>query len=514
MWGATDYIQSVTYKGVEMLRAGTVQQGSAHVYIYYLPNPAPGTNPISIAFTGGFNAYSGGAISFTDVDQLRPIRLVSSCSNFAQIAQVGAGIVNYSNTGLATGTNYSYRVRGYNLGGDSSYSNTATANTSTPPLAAPLNLAATTISTTEIDLTWTDNSGNEDGFKIERCQGSGCTNFAEIDQVSAGVVSYSNTGLTSGATYIYRVRAFNAGGNSAYSNTSSATTSVTAPAAPLNLSASTLSSTRIDLTWTDNSNNEDGFKIERCQGSGCTNFTQIDQVAAGIISYSNTGLTSGMTYTYRLRAFNGGGDSSYSNTASATTSTPPPAAPLNLAATAVSSTGIDLTWTDNSSNEDGFKIERCQGSGCTNFAQIDQVGSGIVNYSNTGLATGTNYSYRVRAYNVGGDSSYSNSASATTSAPPPAPPAAPLNLVATTVSSTRIDLTWTDNSSNEDGFQIERSTDGSTFTQIATVGANVTTYSNTGITCTVFYYYRVRAYNAIGNSAYSNTVKRKVPQCR
>ncbi|HEY9502441.1 MAG TPA: fibronectin type III domain-containing protein, partial [Pyrinomonadaceae bacterium] len=67
---------------------------------------------------------------------------------------------------------------------------------------------------------------------------------------------------------------------------------------------------------------------------------------------------------------------------------------------------------------------------------------------------------------------------------------------------------------NEDGFQIERSTDGSTFTQIATVGANVTTYSNTGITCTVFYYYRVRAYNAVGNSAYSNTVKRKVPQCR
>lgn len=93
-------------------------------------------------------------------------------------------------------------------------------------------------------------------------------------------------------------------------------------------------------------------------------------------------------------------------------------------------------------------------------------------------------------------------------------PATPTNLAATAVSSTRIDLAWTDNSSNEDGFRIERSPDGVTFTQIATVAANVTGYSNTGLTCSTFYQYRVRAYNAVGNSAYSNTVKRKTSQCR
>lgn len=96
----------------------------------------------------------------------------------------------------------------------------------------------------------------------------------------------------------------------------------------------------------------------------------------------------------------------------------------------------------------------------------------------------------------------------------PAVPAAPTNLTATAVSQTRIDLKWTDTSNNEDGFKIERSLGGITFTEIATVGANTTAYSNTGLTCNTFYQYRVRAYNSNGNSAYSNTVKRKTSQCR
>lgn len=100
------------------------------------------------------------------------------------------------------------------------------------------------------------------------------------------------------------------------------------------------------------------------------------------------------------------------------------------------------------------------------------------------------------------------------SAAPPTALAAPSNLIATAVSGTRIDLTWTDNSNNENGFKIERSPDGLTFTEIATVGANVTTYSNTGLTCATFYQYRVRAYNANGNSAYSNTVKRRTALCK
>jgi Fibronectin type III domain. len=83
---------------------------------------------------------------------------------------------------------------------------------------------------------------------------------------------------------------------------------------------------------------------------------------------------------------------------------------------------------------------------------------------------------------------------------------APSNLIATAVSSSEIDLSWTDNSDNETEFKIERSTDaGVTFTEIATVGADVTTYPDTGLTPLTTYSYRVRASNSAGDSAYSNT---------
>jgi subtilisin family serine protease len=95
-----------------------------------------------------------------------------------------------------------------------------------------------------------------------------------------------------------------------------------APAAPGDLVATAVSASRIDLTWSDNSSNEDGFEIERCEGIGCGNFGRIAQPAAGAISYSDTGRTSGTTYQYRVRAFNAGGASGYSGTASATTPVP------------------------------------------------------------------------------------------------------------------------------------------------------------------------------------------------
>lgn len=93
----------------------------------------------------------------------------------------------------------------------------------------------------------------------------------------------------------------------------------TPPAAPTNLAGAAASRTRINLTWTDNANNETGFKIERCTGSSCTNFTQIATVGADVTSYGNTGLKRNTAYRYRVRATNGGGDSAYSNIVTVTT---------------------------------------------------------------------------------------------------------------------------------------------------------------------------------------------------
>jgi hypothetical protein len=180
------------------------------------------------------------------------------------------------------------------------------------------------------------------------------------------------------------------------------------------LQATAKSSAKINLTWTDNAANETGFKIERKLSSAVI-YTQIATVGANVTSYSSTGLTENTAYSYRVRAFNTGGNSLYSNTAVDTTLPKPPGVPSGLTATAVSSSQINLAWTDTTNNETLFKIERKVGVAGT-YSQIATVGANITSFSNTtGLSPNTTYFYRVRASNTGGNSGYSNEANATTS---------------------------------------------------------------------------------------------------
>ncbi len=187
------------------------------------------------------------------------------------------------------------------------------------------------------------------------------------------------------------------------------------PAAPSNLVATTFSSSQINLSWTDNANNENGFKVE--QSTDGTTFTQVALLGSNAVSYSATGLSASTTYFYRVASFNDAGNSQFSNTANATTSPAPPAlpaAPSGLTATAVSRTQINLSWADNSGNETGFKIERCKNANCTNYVEISQVGANVTTFADTGLTKNTTYRYRVRAFNAGGNSGYSNAVSAKT----------------------------------------------------------------------------------------------------
>lgn len=176
-----------------------------------------------------------------------------------------------------------------------------------------------------------------------------------------------------------------------------------------------------------------------------------------------------------------------------------PKAPTALTATAASATQINLAWTDNATDETGFELER-SADGQT-FTKLTDLGPNVKTYQHTGLAPATRYFYRVLAKNASGKSAYSNIANATTLQ---VAPAAPSNLTATAVSISQIDLKWTDNANNETGYQVERSPNGTSFTKIADLPANATTYQSTGLTPATTYYYRVRAVNAIGPSAYSN----------
>lgn len=283
--------------------------------------------------------------------------------------------------------------------------------------------------------------------------------------------------------------------------------------APSNLSATTISQTRIDLSWTDNATNEDGFKIERSSIGSSGPFMQIASTTANAVSYSDTSLVAATTYWYRVFAFNSGGDSNYSNVASSTTLANSPTVTTN-AATSITTSSATL---NGSANPNGALTTGWFRYGVTNPGNCDDtfgtrvpvsggtnLGSGIssVAYSNSasGLSAGTTYYYCAIASNSGG-TGFGGIVSFMTT---PNRPTAPSNLTATTSSSNAI-LNWTDNSSNEDGFKVERHNIATTtFSEIVSVGANITTYTDPGLSANT-YTYRVRAFNTGGFSAYSNT---------
>ncbi|HJS17828.1 MAG TPA: fibronectin type III domain-containing protein [Anaerolineales bacterium] len=285
--------------------------------------------------------------------------------------------------------------------------------------ASPTNLSGLVGSTGGpfVNLYFTDNASNEFWVDVERCTGAGCTNFARVGQtLGENATGFKDTTVAQGVTYTYRVRAVGFMGLSGYSNTVQVSlASPSLPTAPGNLTAA-MNGVNVVLNWQDNSTNEIDFYVERCQGVNCTNFIGLGTSGgANIATWTDYNASAGQSYSYRVRAWNSDGFSNYSNTATiitpgGTPATPP--APSSLAAQTFSHSQIHLTWTNNTSNQDGVIIERCRGANCNNFSQIAIVSG--ASYTDTGLLANTTYRYRVRAYNSAGNSPYSNVASAKT----------------------------------------------------------------------------------------------------
>lgn len=172
-----------------------------------------------------------------------------------------------------------------------------------------------------------------------------------------------------------------------------------------------------------------------------------------------------------------------------------PAAPSDLVAQASlpGDLAISLTWTDNSTNETTWEIERCIGAGCTDFTLLATRDATIWGpwYNDIGLAETTTYSYRVRAVNTNGPSAYSNVASATTSY---ARPDGIITMLTGTFTNGTTVITWSESSTNETRFDIERYEVGSgetAFTVIASVGPDTTSYADATALRGTSYWYRV-----------------------
>ncbi len=398
------------------------------------------------------------------------------------IEELNSNTTSYVDTGLTGGKDYTYRVSSFNEAGESG--TTASLSTTTPVevSSAPRNLSGTVRSPTEIRLTWNDTSGNESGFRIYR-------NGKRITEVGPNTTSYVDTGLNENTSYTYRVASYNEAGESSMSSGLELETPLEIPSSPGSLRTETLSPSSIKLTWNDNSNNEQGFRIYR-------NGSRIATVGANITTYTDTGVEEGRSYSYRVASFNESGESSLSGSRSLTTPLRVPGAPDSLSAKSLSPTRIRLLWNDNSNNEDGFRIYR-------NGTEIATVGANVTSYTDTGLKGNANYTYRVSAYNDGQESSLSSSLSTTT---PVEVSSAPRNLSGTVRSPTEIRLTWNDTSGNESGFRIYRN--GKRITE---VGPNTTSYVDTGLNENTSYTYRVASYNEAGESSMSSGLELETP---
>jgi hypothetical protein len=282
-----------------------------------------------------------------------------------------------------------------------------------PCAAAPSGLTAGYNTTSnQVTLTWTDNSNSpqEDSFIIQRqVNGSSWNNnYATAGQ---NVTTFTET-LTADGTYNYRVAVYmtdNGQGSpctSSPSNTVTVVRSTTPPAAPSNLQGALIGDNHIQLTWTDNSNNEQVFVLERSiDGGGFTVLS--DTIAQNAISYTDETVTAPHTYRYRLAARNSYGDSGYSNTATIEVALLVPAAPSNLQCSLTGGNDVPLTWTDNSSNEQVFVVERSTDSG--GFITLAAaLAANTQTYTDQDVVTGHTYGYRIKARNINGDSGYSN----------------------------------------------------------------------------------------------------------
>jgi fibronectin type 3 domain-containing protein len=204
-------------------------------------------------------------------------------------------------------------------------------------------------------------------------------------------------------------------------------------------------------------------------------------------------------YHFRVYAFNSLGSSMPAD-AVAVTTLALPVAPSALTATAILASQIKLSWTDNAADETGYRIER-KAADSTLWVGVTTVKADVVSYTNIGLSAEKEYAYRVRAVRGTDYSLYSNEASATTLTLPAAPGA----LTATAILASQIKLSWTDNAADETGYRIERKTGaGGTWVALTTVKADVTTYTNGGLSAEGTYYYRVRTVRSVDYSLYSN----------
>ena len=450
-------------------------------------------------------------------------------------ALAGGALVNipqnttsYVNSGLAPNTAVSYRVSAANIKGQSGFTNTIDTVTNSAPTVSGLTAAAA-LTADSVTLNWslTDlaNPINQGvtGYVVTRTGGlAGQATF----QVAGGKtkLTWSDVNVAQNTSYTYTVYAVNAAGMSPVNGIASNSAAVTTPygavgqLAPISAVASAAgTATTVTVTWSA-ATPATRYVLQRSADNGITWSAPLADVATPPVGgYVDSTVAPLSNYKYRVTATNGNSASSSTQEISVTTNAAivvlPPSG-LTAAFTNFATRAATLTWTDQATNETNFVVER-SGDGVTWTAEATLVAprtgtTGLTRTANVTVPTGGVTQYRVRALNdTAGIRTYSVDSNIVTLDTVLAAPGAP---TAAIVSTTRITLSWLDNSTNETSFQVFRSANsGATFTQACTAtrsaaqgaatGGALVTCNDNGVTLGNTYQYYVVAVNSGVTSA-------------
>ncbi|MDE1844535.1 MAG: fibronectin type III domain-containing protein [Thaumarchaeota archaeon] len=468
---------------------------------------------------------------------------IAPSSTYSTLATLN-NVTTYTHTSLTTGKTYIYRVYAINAIGTGSPSPevvaTPTSSSAPPKNIAPnppQNLVASIYSSTQINLSWNAPSSNGGppvtGYKIDYMLDSGV--FTTIVANSGSTLTtYSHTGLQTGHTYTYRVFSINSVGIGNASNTASAipTQITTVPGSPT-LSATSLSSTSISLSWmppsSDGGSAIKGYKIEYANGTS-TYTILVANTGNTQTSYIHNGLSTGASYTYRVTAINSIGAGNPSNVVTAQpqdTKTP-----TIITAVAISPTSVKISWIQPSQTYgqiiSGYKIDQVISG---NFLPIDDTASSVTSYTIPNLTTGKTYTFAVTALLSGGSQTnpsptVSVTPTSTSSAPnssdqlpsqTPAPqqnlalPDPPSGINATLISENTVRISWVAPSNNGKlpitGFKIESKTGTSdTWSTITSNTGVQMSFIKSGLQAGTTYFYRVSSISNVGTSQPSSQV--------
>ena len=363
---------------------------------------------------------------------------------------------------------------------------------------APANLVVTDAGTDFIVLEWTDSSDNEESFSIEISADGGETwdliGILELDTTTARIA-----GLESGSTYQFKVYASNSVGDSDSSNIAEAATLPLpeVPAGPSDLTVDGIGSQFVDLSWFDESDNEDSFLIEISRNGGNT-WESVMSLDADSTEARIGGLASATSYQFRVVAQNQVGRSEASNIVNARTTGGIPQAPGNVRPDNVWSNKVDVAWDDRSNNESGFRI-LVSSNGGSNWIEAGVTEANATRFRVEGLDPEKTYVFGVRAINGNEASAIVRSRSVLT-APPAPTEVRPDNVWART-----IDLAWNQVSRTESSFRVYSSINGgASWALVGTADANATRFRITNLTPATTYQFVVRAAGSEGLSELSN----------